>query len=211
MTTTYEQVLAWKARTQNGEIPLFEMEIVQPEMYDPDLGMPARMWTPAARAMSAMLAAAQDDGHSIVVLYSYRTLAKQWEKWRKFGSPRAAEPGTSNHGDALSVDLTSLDYYDSVWLRDEAGRYGFRNDVYYESWHWTYYGSRDFAPGAWEEDMTLEQYHEGQTRYQNRYKDLREKHPHEDPDPGVPPDEWTQHIKWGWNDARFAGQNPKGN
>ena len=209
--TTLADVQAWKARTNNGAISLSDLEVIQPEMYDADLGGPARMWTPAARAMGALLYAARDDQHLIVVKYSYRTVAKQWEKYRNYqnGGTLAAYPGTSNHGDAITVDLTALDYGDLLWLNMNAGQFGFRDDVPGESWHWTYYGSRDFEPGFWEDDMGMEQYHEGQTRYQARYKENREKHPHQDPDPGPAPEEWAKEIRWGWVDARFAGQWPR--
>jgi hypothetical protein len=178
-------------------------------MYDFDLGGPARLWEPAANAMSAMLFAARQENRIIIIAYSYRTIAKQWEKWWNYqsGGNLAASPGTSNHGDAITCDLTSLDSADLTWLYANARRFGYRADVPGEVWHWTYYGSKDFDPGDWEEEEDVEKYHEGQTRFAVRWKENLDKHPFEDPDPGPPPDEWTKEIKWGWNDARFQANN----
>jgi hypothetical protein len=143
-------VVHWESTTQNGKIPLSSLETISPVQWDFDLLGPARMYPPAARAMSALLSAARSSGHFFKVKYSYRTLAVQWVKWKLFGSPRAAYPGTSNHGDALSCDLTDLSSTDIAWLRSNAHRFGFFNDVWYESWHWTYYG-------GWDDHMTEEE------------------------------------------------------
>lgn len=67
-----------------------------------------------------------------------------WAK--KSGFPVAASPGYSNHGEGISVDI----YPDSMqsWMRSNAGRYGWVNDVPSESWHWTYkYPNRDQYKG----------------------------------------------------------------
>ena len=140
MPTKTADVLRWESTTTNGKIPLSSLEKIYPFQYDPDLVGAARLYPPAARAMSAMLADAKAAGRAFNVKYSYRTLAVQWIKWWRFGSPWAARPGTSNHGDALSCDLTNYNSSDLAWLRANAHKYGFYNDVWYESWHWTYFG-----------------------------------------------------------------------
>jgi hypothetical protein len=148
--TKTADVVRWENNTANGRISLSSLERIDPFQWDFDLLGAARMYPPAARAMSALLSDARRAGHFFKVKYSYRTIAVQWIKWRLFGSPRAAFPGTSNHGDALSCDLTDISSSDIAWLRSNAHRYGFYNDVWYESWHWTYFG-------GWEDRMTEEE------------------------------------------------------
>lgn len=78
----------------------------------------------------------------------YRTYDQQVVLWNKYQSgtgAKAARPGASNHGWGLACDInmrrnggayyTSATYY---WLRDNAAKYGFKNDVSGEDWHWTY-------------------------------------------------------------------------
>ena len=140
MPTKTADVVRWENTTSNGRIPLTSLRKIEPYQFDFDLRGAARLYPPAASAMSALLADARRAGHFFRVKYSYRTIAVQWIKWRLFGSPRAAYPGTSNHGDARSCDLTNLTAGGISWLRANAHRYGFYNDVWYENWHWTYYG-----------------------------------------------------------------------
>ncbi|QGG97136.1 hypothetical protein GH723_14760 [Actinomarinicola tropica] len=49
----------------------------------------------------------------------------------------AATPGTSNHGWGLSVDL-DLNPASEAWMKANAPRFGFVEDVPREPWHWTY-------------------------------------------------------------------------
>ena len=64
-----------------------------------------------------------------------RTYAGQ--RWgQKPGKPRAATPGTSNHGLGISVDLHPGPI--QAWMRKNAGRFGWVNDVPSEAWHWSY-------------------------------------------------------------------------
>ncbi len=195
-------VLAWMARTDNGRIPLNELEEIVPRFYDLDLNGPAVMWGPAARAMSDMLAAAKADGRLITVKYSYRTFAKQVEKWENFqnGGTLAAEPGTSNHGDALTVDLTNLDALDIYWLNRNAHKYGFYADVNGEIWHWTYYGGYDAGNG---EDIEMDLYIAGWDKYIERWNNAGGK------DPGEAPKDREKRFKDGWGHARKAMNNPK--
>ena len=57
-----------------------------------------------------------------------------WAK--KSGRPLTASPGHSNHGNGLAVDIHPAAIQD--WMRGNAGRYGWVNDVSSEPWHWSY-------------------------------------------------------------------------
>ena len=74
----------WRASVKNGEIPRNLLDETDPTQFDDDLGGPAIMHPEAAAAMSALLAHARRDGLQFRVRFSYRTLAKQQEKWRSF-------------------------------------------------------------------------------------------------------------------------------
>lgn len=147
---------AWRSEVENGKIPRYKLEAIEPGQYDPDLEGPGIMHPEAAAAMSAMLAAARADGVvELHTLYTYRTLAKQWEKWANYqnGGNLAAYPGTSNHGWAVAADMSGLSDRALGWLRNNAQRFGFVNDVPTENWHYTYQGG--WAPQ--EEEMTPEE------------------------------------------------------
>ncbi|WP_298457546.1 D-alanyl-D-alanine carboxypeptidase family protein [uncultured Cellulomonas sp.] len=101
-----------------------------------------RLWSPAARQYEALSAAAKRDGVTIGITDSYRTYESQVDLAERKGLYKngglAAVPGTSDHGWGRSLDLR-LDGNALAWMRDNASRYGFREDVPRESWHWTYY------------------------------------------------------------------------
>jgi len=146
----------WRREVENGKIPAAKLAQIEPTQYDPDLGGPGVMHPEAAAAMSALLAAAHADGITeLHTLYTYRTLAKQWEKWADYqsGGNLAAYPGTSNHGWAVAVDFTGLTDRAVAWLQKNARRFGFVNDVPTENWHYTYYGGWE----PQEEEMTPEE------------------------------------------------------
>lgn len=65
------------------------------------------------------------------------------QRWgQKSGKPRAAQPGTSNHGLGIAVDLHPEEI--QAWMRKNARRFGWVNDVSSEPWHWSYkYPQRD--------------------------------------------------------------------
>jgi len=69
---------------------------------------------------------------------SYNTIRRYaGQRWgQKKGKPRAAQPGTSNHGLGISVDLHPGPI--QAWMRKNAGRFGWVNDVPSEAWHWSY-------------------------------------------------------------------------
>ena len=195
-------IAEWKDSVQNGRIPIRLLAEVEPNQFDYDLGGPALMHPEAAAAMSALLAAAREDGCNFRVKYSYRTYEKQVEKWNDFlnGGNKAAPPGTSNHGWALAVDLTDLGENDINWLLRNAHRFGFDNEVVGEIWHWTYYGGYD----AGKDDKDMEQYVAGWDKYIERWNNGGGE------DPGEAPKDREKMFKKGWGHARKALNNPKG-
>lgn len=100
-----------------------------------------RLWTPAARSLEALRAAAARDGVRIGVTDSYRPYDVQVDLVRRKGlysqGGLAAVPGTSDHGWGIAVDL-DLDSKAQAWMRTHAGRFGFVEDVPREPWHWAY-------------------------------------------------------------------------
>ncbi|HEY3450397.1 MAG TPA: M15 family metallopeptidase [Myxococcales bacterium] len=99
------------------------------------------MNTKCAGAYKNMLAAARKAGVNLGTTDGYRTYAEQASLYRRYGSGRAARPGYSNHQMGLSADIAGVGGYNTRayrWLRNNAGRFGFSNDVRGEYWHWTY-------------------------------------------------------------------------
>ncbi len=100
-----------------------------------------RLARPAADAYIRLANAARRDSVSLGVTDSYRDYAGQVGVADKVGlynqGGLGAVPGTSNHGWGLAVDL-DLDVKAQSWMRNNAWRYGFFEDVAGEPWHWTY-------------------------------------------------------------------------
>ena len=100
-----------------------------------------RLYGPAAEAFRRMASDAWRVGVDLKVNDGYRSIEHQHDMAERHGlyrdGGRAAVPGTSTHGWGLSVDVDS-DGGAHEWLRRNAGRYGFVNDVAGEPWHWTY-------------------------------------------------------------------------
>jgi D-alanyl-D-alanine dipeptidase len=100
-----------------------------------------RLWAPAAEGFAALEQAAAQDGVRIKVSDSYRSYEEQVDVARRKGlyseGGLAAKPGTSDHGWGMSLDL-SLDDRAQAWMRTNAGRFGFAEDVPREPWHWTF-------------------------------------------------------------------------
>ncbi len=101
----------------------------------------ARMWQPAAQALTGLIAAARAEGVTVGVTEGYRpydeqvALAKSKGLYSQGGL--AAQPGTSEHGWGMAADLR-LDPTAQAWMRANAARFGFVADVPRESWHWAY-------------------------------------------------------------------------
>ena len=100
--------------------------------------------TRAAPSYRAMMAAARRDGVNLSLLSAFRSMEQQQHLYNLYRSGRgnkAARPGYSNHQMGLSVDLGNTGGYGGRnyrWLKQNAARFGFYNDVRGEPWHWTY-------------------------------------------------------------------------
>jgi LAS superfamily LD-carboxypeptidase LdcB len=117
----------------NGKVPASALEQVGTTGQ--------RMWAPAAEALTRLTADAKAAGVTIGITESYRSYADQVDLAQRKGlysqGGLAARPGTSEHGWGMAADL-DLNGPALTWMRANAGRYGFDNDVPRESWHWAY-------------------------------------------------------------------------
>lgn len=104
----------------------------------------------AAQAFLAMAADAKRAGVQLMVASAWRSNEKQaelYEAYRRGTGNKAAAPGYSNHQAGLSVDISTgkapQGYLSPTyrWLWSNASKYGFKNDVAGEPWHWTYKGA----------------------------------------------------------------------
>ena len=102
--------------------------------------------TDAANAMNRMRADAARAGINLSVVSGFRTMDQQRYLYNLYLQGRgnlAARAGYSNHQGGLSADINVPGGYGSStyrWLANNAGRYGFVNDVRTEPWHWTFRG-----------------------------------------------------------------------
>ena len=118
---------------KNGRLPAVALEAIGQGEH--------RLERTAAVAFRRMETAAAHDGVTLTVSDSYRSLTEQQQTAASVGLYRegglAAVPGTSNHGWGLSIDI-DLDPRAQRWLRANADRFGFAEDVVREPWHYTY-------------------------------------------------------------------------
>lgn len=102
-----------------------------------------RMWAPAAGSFKELRQAAAAAGVNIGITDSYRSYDQQVDLAKRKGlysqGGLAATPGTSNHGWGMSLDL-DLDPKALEWMRANAEKFGFVEDVPREPWHWTFHG-----------------------------------------------------------------------
>lgn len=95
----------------------------------------------AAATFEAMSSEARRAGVTLSVNDGYRSLDRQRHMADELGLYReggsAAVPGTSTHGLGVSVDIETGGGA-LGWLRQNAARFGFVEDVAGEPWHWTY-------------------------------------------------------------------------
>ena len=121
----------------NGRIPSTALS--------PIAGSSERLWAPAAERLTALMADARASGVSIGVTDGYRDYDTQVSLAQTKGlysqGGLAAQPGTSQHGWGLAVDLR-LDATAQAWMRAHASEYGFVENVPREPWHW------EFHPGG---------------------------------------------------------------
>jgi LAS superfamily LD-carboxypeptidase LdcB len=101
----------------------------------------------AADRFKDMVSDAAKEGYYIGINHSYRTHSQQRVLKRRKGK-LAAKAGWSTHQMGRSVDLTGTrrkiegKHYRTIlywWLKRNAPKYGFYNDVSDEPWHWTHY------------------------------------------------------------------------
>ena len=117
----------------NGRIPASALEKVGNTRH--------KLWAPAAEQLTKMIADAEKDGVKIGITDSYRPYAEQVDLARRKGlysqGGLAAKPGTSEHGWGMATDL-DLNSKALSWMKQNADRYGFVNNVARESWHWAF-------------------------------------------------------------------------
>ena len=89
---------------------------------------------------------------SLTVADSFRSMAEQQAAWAKYGAPRAAKPGYSNHQMGLAIDFqlptgnngaTKPAGTDATydWLTADGSKYGI-GQISGEAWHWQPIGIR---------------------------------------------------------------------
>lgn len=208
LTLVYDKEI-WRASVVNGAIVLSKLDEVYPTQFDRDLGGPAVMHPEAAAAMSTMLQAAAEQGFpDLAVSLSYRTLAKQEEKWADFqaGGNLAARPGTSNHGWAVAADMRWGRLVTLAWLQANAPRYGFINDVASENWHYTYQEHRWNGDDVTEEQLRKLNEAEDRGRGEDAFWDAWSK---KGGDPGPVDAERHPAYRKGWSNARKGAANPQ--
>lgn len=104
---------------------------------------------PAAWAYYRMALAAYEDGVRLVPGLGFRTMAYQTElfnltpeqrKLRGVGD-KVARPGYSNHQSGIAIDFkTKANPKIFPWLQANAARFGWKNTVPSEPWHWEWLG-----------------------------------------------------------------------
>lgn len=145
------------------EAPQSELEPIVPDGS-------IKMRKAAARAYRSMIAAAQQDGVSLVPISGFRSITDQQDLYFNVKAERgqtaaeraqvSAPPGYSEHHTGYAVDIgdgnvpaTNLrQEFDGTsayrWLKDNAARFSFElsfsknnsQGVSYEPWHWRYVG-----------------------------------------------------------------------
>jgi len=133
-----------KPTTANGAMPADELvPIVYPGVRE---NPPVRLRSEAAAALLRLLEAYHSEtGDYLPVDEGYRDLAEQQRVFDTYGWPRAAIPGTSNHGEGTAVDFVNPPVVRGsqthTWLAANASKFGFEplTDPD-EPWHWDYTG-----------------------------------------------------------------------
>lgn len=95
-----------------------------------------------AKQFDAMVAAAKQDGVNITITSGFRSRAEQerlYAAYKNGTGNLAAKPGTSNHESGDALDLGPPSAYG--WLKQNAGRFGFKNTVAGEPWHYSLTGN----------------------------------------------------------------------
>jgi len=117
----------------NGRIPAAALEQVGTTRH--------KLWAPAAQSLNQMINDAKREGVTIGITDSYRPYAEQVDLARRKGlysqGGLAAKPGTSEHGWGMATDL-DLNAKAQKWMRANAEKYGFSENVPREPWHWEF-------------------------------------------------------------------------
>jgi peptidoglycan hydrolase-like protein with peptidoglycan-binding domain len=98
----------------------------------------------AARNFKAMQEAARKAGVNLSATSGFRSMEQQrvlYQKYLNGTGNLAAKPGYSNHQNGISMDIGGVGGYNTKaynWLKNNANKYGFVNDVRGEFWHWTF-------------------------------------------------------------------------
>lgn len=145
----------------NGRIPVgnrckISLSYNSPDSFDPGYTPKTQRYLncddqPYLKSLEATYKATF--GHYAAIDLTYRDINEQWCWYNKFGSPRAAYPGTSNHGYGLAIDFRETDKpgeefgwggVGQKWLSANAHRWGFANPFPYgtdgESYHFQFVG-----------------------------------------------------------------------
>lgn len=128
----------------NGAIPAEDLvQVSYPGVRETP---PVLLRADAAVALVSMLEAYHaETGDYLPVDEGYRDLAGQQRAFDEYGWPRAAIPGTSNHGEGVAVDFVNPPVVRGEaphsWLTANASRFGFEplTDPD-EPWHWDHAG-----------------------------------------------------------------------
>jgi peptidoglycan hydrolase-like protein with peptidoglycan-binding domain len=98
----------------------------------------------AAKNFKAMQADAARAGINLTATSGFRSMEQQrvlYQKYLNGTGNLAAKPGYSTHQNGISMDIGGVNGYGTRafnWLKNNASKYGFVNDVRGEYWHWTY-------------------------------------------------------------------------
>lgn len=141
-----------------GQMVEVDLVMIRPAVGD----KPALyLYGDAAYAFAQMDAAARAAGIKLEVNTAFRDHEYQKRLYAQYQADKAAgkspavvaKPGTSDHERGLSIDINtgvpadkrtaSPEVKASVspvyrWMHQNAGRFGFKNDVASEPWHWTF-------------------------------------------------------------------------
>ena len=94
-----------------------------------------------AKAFLAMREAARADGVDLWIRSGFRSMEQQrwlYAAWKAGWGNKAARPGHSNHQSGRALDLYVDDPATYGWLKQHARRFGFKETVRGEPWHWEY-------------------------------------------------------------------------
>jgi len=149
----------------NGQIPINNMKLNKNLSKNLD-GDAAYLMAAASDSLDAMIAAFNASSFNgkqkLIFTDGYRSLKRQQALFNKYGSGRAAKPGTSNHGWGIAIDMfwgvktgmykdtskrpSGYKHPNYVWFLNNGWKYGWINPAKLrdnsgtdEWWHWEYH------------------------------------------------------------------------